>query len=302
MSSKTFSDEPAAQVGASPPDSPTRRESQNDQRSRLAAQIILVLLGWTWLFNILIKKQSPVAAFFKVFDTISDDFVMGSLLTVSAGVGIMLVFSITKWYSQIVANIASFKILEDLVHTDLRAGRLRLFMHKLLLVRDQPQPARCCPERFSSVLLAFAFIYLMSCVYVVIFSEALFFVAWSAGVDLPITAANMLFMPTLALAIPFSARVMAFLRYPFAQDYADFMPGAVFVYLLVTALGFLFGSETQQFFLERVYQDPELWNAYLLNDVFLAFIPVFFEAVFWISELNRRDSGEVQAPQESSAQ
>ena len=30
---------------------------------------------------------------------------------------------------------------------------------------------------------------------------------------------------------------MAYLRYPYTQDYADFMPGAVFVLLLVAALG-----------------------------------------------------------------
>ena len=41
---------------------------------------------------------------------------------------------------------------------------------------------------------------------------------------------------------------MAYLRYPYTQDYADFMPGAVFVLLLVAALGYMFQSDDQQFF------------------------------------------------------
>ncbi len=127
----------------------------------------------------------------------------------------------------------------------------------------------------------------MSWLYVVLFREALFFVSWSAGVDLPTNDQTLLLLPTIALAIPFSARVMAYLRYPYAQDYADFMPGAVFILLLVAALGALFGSDKQEFFLERVYAVNEYKLIFLKNGAFLAFIPVFFEGCFWIFELSR---------------
>lgn len=254
--------------------------------------IVMVVLAWTYGYNLFIKGQGALESFFQVMDTISDDFVMGSLLTIAAGVGIVAVFSFTKLYSQIIANIYSFRIIEDLVLSDLRRGNVRPFLRKLLTFRDQPLPDEMCPRRVSSLLFSLTFIYVMSWIYVVLFSEALFFVAWSAGVDLPITPQNMLFMPTLALAIPFSARVMAYLRYPYAQDYADFMPGAVFVYLLVTALGFLFESQTQHFFLVRVSADPVLLATYLRNDAFLAFIPVFFEAAFWLLALNSSAAGK----------
>ena len=127
----------------------------------------------------------------------------------------------------------------------------------------------------------------------ILFSEALFFVSWSAGVDLPIdNPQNLLLLPTLALAIPFSARVMAYLRYPYTQDYADFMPGAVFVLLLVTALGLIFGSDDQQFFLLRVWKNPEYMLDFLRNGAYLAFIPVFFEGAFWLLELSRGGGDE----------
>lgn len=276
-------------------DEPTdSSEKPADRGQRQTLVIVVVVLAWTYVYNLFVKRQGPVKSFFQMLDTISDDFVVGSLLTIAAGMGIVAVFSFTKLYSQIIANIHSFKIIEDLVYSDLRQGHVKRFLRKLLTFRDQPLPSEMCPRHVSSLLLSLTFIYVMSWIYVILFSEALFFVAWSAGVDLPITAHNMLFMPTLALAIPFSARVMAYLRYPYAQDYADFMPGAVFVYLLVTALGFLFESNTQNFFLVRVYADPVLWATYLRNDAFLAFIPVFFEAAFWLLALNSTRSANQQ--------
>ncbi|MEZ5978974.1 MAG: hypothetical protein R3F34_12225 [Planctomycetota bacterium] len=179
------------------------------------------------------------------------------------------------------------------MHGDLRRGRYRSFVTKVLNFQDLPEPSTVCPLRVSSLLMSFAFIYVMSWVYVVLFSEAIFFVSWSAGVDLPLDDPDkLLLLPTIALAIPFSARVMAYVRYRYAQDYADFMPGAVFVLLLVAALGALFGSTDQKFFLVRVWTNPEFRIAFLRNGVFLAFIPVFFEGAFWLFELSRGEPDE----------
>ena len=104
-----------------------------------------------------------------------------------------------------------------------------------------------------------------------------------------VDASKMVLLPTLALAIPFSARVMAYVRYPYAQDYADFMPGAVFVLLMVAALGTVFAPDQQKFFLEEVWIRQEYRLDFLRNGVFLAFIPVFFEGGFWLLELSREE-------------
>ena len=184
-------------------------------------------------------------------------------------------------------------MIEDLVYDEMRPGHFRAFWSKILHFEDLPDPPTACPVRVSSMLVAFSFIYVMSWIYVLLFCEALFFVSWSAGVDLPIdNPNNLLMLPTLSLAIPFSARVMAYLRYPYTQDYADFMPGAVFVLILVTALGTLFGSDDQQFFLLRVWNEPAYQLEFMRNGALLAFIPVFFEGAFWLIELSRRDDGD----------
>lgn len=241
-----------------------------------------MLIGWTFLYNLLAKDLSAGSAFLQILDTISDDLLIGSLLTVAVGVAILFVFTSTKLYTQIIANVHSFRILEDLIASTLARGRIREFLSKLIKFESLPKPATIYPDRPIFMLIAFSLIYAMSWLYVILFSEALFFVSWSAGVDLPVTHENLLLMPTLALAIPFSARVMAYVRYPYAQDYADFMPGALFVLLMVASLGFIFQSEDQQFFLLRVWDNPAHRVTFLRNGLFLAFIPVFSEALFWL--------------------
>ena len=264
----------------------TPEELERARKNRLRVAIIALILIWTFLYNFLIKGQSLAKSFFQIIDTISDDFVMGATLTIGVGLLIVALFSITKLYTQVISNVKSFRLLEDLIHDELLAKGPRAFFSKLMIFEDLPQPESSCSRRVSSLLVSFALIYLMSWVYVLLFSEALFFVSWSAGVDLDVDGKTLLLLPTLALAIPFSARVMAYLRYPYAQDYADFMPGAVFVLVLVSALGKLFGSDDQRFFLLRVWKGDYTLEL-LQNGVFLAFIPVFFEGTFWLLELSR---------------
>ena len=259
------------------------------QRTRLRVVIVAVLVCWTFFYNFLIKGQTPTTAFFQIIETISDDFIVGTLFTIVLGLGIVIVFSVTKLYTQIISNIYSFKILEDIFYEELSQGNVREFFRKLINFEEQPLPTSECPTRVPALLFMFGLIYIMSWVYIALFSEALFFISWSAGVDLPITPENLLLMPTLALAIPFSARVMAYLKYPYTQDYADFIPGAVFVLLIVAALGYMFQSEDQKFFLTQVYSDRSLLIPFIKNGAYLAFIPVFFESGYWLYKLGQYD-------------
>ncbi|MFT4975557.1 MAG: hypothetical protein ACI8S6_001444 [Myxococcota bacterium] len=264
---------------------PTDASRKNPPTAVIGQTIIAFLLGWAYLYNVVIKGQPLGVALFQILDTLTEDLVTGSFVTVIVGCGILFVFTATKLYTQIISNAYSFRTLEEMTFHHLAVGDVRRFLWRLLHFQDEPEPRTVYPHRGSSVLIAFSTLYMMSWVYLMLFSEALFFVSWSAGVDLPINEQNLQLMPTLALAIPFSARVMAYLRYPYTQDYADFMPGAVFVLLLVASLGYLFDSHDQQFFLERVLFDtthPEYRRIFLRNGLMLAFIPVFTEAIYWL--------------------
>lgn len=259
------------------------------RRNQLRISTIALILVWVFFYNFLIKEQPFWVAFFQILDTISDDFIMGAMFAIGVGLSIVIVFSFTKLYTQIIANIHSFRIIEDLFYGKLMRGEWGSFFYAILTLEDQPRPKMVCPKRVSSLALSFGFIYVMSWIYVVLFSEALFFVSWSAGVDLPINSETLYYLPMLGLAIPFSARVMAYFRYPYAQDYADFMPAAVFVLLLVFSLGSLHDSNDQKFFLLQIYESTSLMLSFLRNGAFLAFIPVFFEGAFWLFELSTKE-------------
>jgi hypothetical protein len=256
--------------------------SSKSSKNAVGQTIVFTMLAWAFLYNIVVKEQGVMQAFFEIIDTITEDLVMGSVITVSVGVGIVFVFTVTKLYTQIISRDVSFRILEEMFLTDFASGNYKRFMTRLLNFEEEPEPEDVHPLFPTSALIALSFLYFMSWIYVLLFSEALFFISWSAGVDLPINQENLKLLPTLSLAIPFSARVMAYFRYPYTQDYADFMPGAVFVLLLVGTLGYLFQSDDQQFFLVRVWVNPVLFHEFLRSGLTLAFVPVFSEALYWM--------------------
>lgn len=270
-------------------DNSAKNLSKQQLSRRLRITIIIIIMMWTLLYNIFIKNLDPITAFFHIFNTISDEFIMGSFLTISIGIGILLAFSLTKFYSQIISNIYSFRIIENILFSEFRVKNLHRFFSHVIKFQEQPTPDNPCPKKISFLLLSLAFLYAGSWVYLLIFSEALFFISWSAGVNLEFTSYNLLVLPTIALAIPFSARVMAYIQYPYVKDYADFMPGTVFVLLVVTSLGYLFESDDQKFFLIQIFSNFDYLFVFLKNGVFLAFIPVFFEAMFWFFRLETKD-------------
>ncbi len=266
------------------PSSDTQRKiNPKSNRTQIGQSIIFVLLAWAFIYNLVVKEQTLGIAFFEIIDTITEDLVMDSLITVLMGLVIVVVFTITKLYTQIISRTSSFRILEKIVMEDARSGRWPKFFRRLLNFEEEEEDVSdTVPHYLSTILISLSLLYVISWVYVLLFSEALFFVSWSAGVDLPISVDNVKLLPTLALAIPFSARVMAYVRYPYTQDYADFMPGAVFVLLLVFSLGTLFNSDDHQFFLVRVWQDQFLLREFLRSGLTLAFVPVFSEALYWM--------------------
>ena len=65
---------------------------------------MFLLLLRAFIFNIVVKEQSAIVAFFEVIDTITENLVMGSIVTVLMGLGIVTVFTITKLYTQIISK------------------------------------------------------------------------------------------------------------------------------------------------------------------------------------------------------
>ena len=124
--------------------------------------------------------------------------------------------------------------------------------------------------------------------YLVVFSECLYFAAWSAGVYLDLYPESMDIVPLFAVAVPFTARLMAYFKYPYADDYAAFIPGILFVVVLLLAFVDWMGGPFQ-YFIEDIYnrevegffaQGSLFWK-FLKDGCVIAFYPVFGEVVFY---------------------
>ncbi len=244
-------------------------------------------LGWLFVYNIVVHEMNPLLAFFKILDGINE-LVIGMLTVVAIGFGIVVVFTLTNLFTQTITNLYSMRMLEDLIRDDLFKGNFRSFIYKLVHFDQLPQPNTPFPRYVSSALLVFAYHYFISWFYLVVFSECLYFAAWSAGVYLEFYPETMNIIPMFAVAVPFTARLMAYLKYPYAQDYASFIPGILFVVVLLLAF-VVYMKGPFQFLLEDIYNQERagyfargaLFWKFLKDGVMIAFYPVFGEVVFF---------------------
>ena len=121
-----------------------------------------------------------------------------------------------------------------------------------------------------------------------LFSESLYFAAWSTGVYLDLYPESMNVIPMFAIAVPFTARLMAYFKYPYADDYAAFIPGILFVVVLL--LAFVAGMNGPfQFFIDDIskrqepgyFEQGALFWKFLRDGLLIAFYPVFGEVIFF---------------------
>jgi len=267
----------------------TRKELLQIQKSATATLkvSIAITLGWLFIYNLVAYEMSPLLAFFKILDGIND--VVVGMLTVSAiGLGIAFIFTVTNLFTQTMTNLYSMRMIEDLIREHLFKREYRTFFYKLVHFDELPKPESPFPRYISSGLMAFAYYYSVSWFYLVVFSECLYFAAWSAGVVLPFYPENMHIIPLFAIAVPFTARLMAYVKYPYAQDYASFIPGILFVVVLLLAFAGYMDADFQ-FLMEDIYKAEEIgyfargalfWK-FLKDGIMIAFYPVFGEVVFY---------------------
>ena len=257
-----------------------------------------VVLVWLYAYNLIVHKMNPVLGFFKILDGIND-LVIGMLTVVVIGLGIVIVFTLTNLFTQTITNLYSVRLLEDLIRGHLLKGEYKVFFVKLLNFNDLPKPASPFPRYVSSALVVFAYHYIVAWFYLVVFSECLWFAAWSAGVYLDLYPETMNIVPLFAIAVPFTARLMAYFNYPYADDYAGFIPGILFVVVLLLAFVAWMGGPFQ-YFMQDIYNRAEpgffdqgalLWK-FLKDGLIIAFYPVFGEVVFFYLQYQKLKKGE----------
>ena len=297
MSSET-SDTPSEAVGL-PAESPQEKRERILKSATAALMTSLsITVLWLYFYNLVVHKMNPVLAFFKILDGVND-LVIGMMAVVAIGLGIVVIFTLTTLFTQTITNLYSVRLLEDLLRDHLLKGEYRTFFSKLITFNDLPEPESPFPRHVSSAILVLSYHYVIAWFYVVVFSECLYFAAWSAGVYLDLYPESMNTIPLFAVAVPFTARLMAYFKYPYADDYAAFIPGILFVVVLLLAFVAAM-SGPFQFFIVDVANRAEsgffeqgalLWK-FLQDGLMIAFYPVFGEVVFFYLQYQRLRASE----------
>ncbi len=247
--------------------------------NRIGQATILFILLWTFLYNFIVKEQGIIGSFFTLIDTITEDIVMGSSVTLLCVGMILVVFVLTNLYAQILSHPTSFRMLERVVEEELSQGSFRRLLGRVVCF-DREEKGECVyPLRFSSVFISLSIIYGMSWIYLLVFSELLFLFV-QGGLNLAVS--NIQLLPVIAISVPLSVRLLAYLRYPYVQHCASFLPVACLLLLLVNFLIYLFDTDGQNFFLAPILSDIGLQKTYIHSGIMLAFTPVFLESVFWM--------------------
>ena len=247
--------------------------------NRIGQATILFILLWTFLYNLIVKEQGLIGSFFTLIDTITEDIVMGSSVTILSVGMIVLVFVLANVYAQILSHHTSFRMLERLVEEELYKGQYRRFFQRILCF-DREEPGECVyPLRFSSVFISLSIIYAMSWIYLLVFSELLYLFVQGG---LSVAVSNIQLLPVIAISVPLSVRLLAYLKYPYVQNCASLLPTACLLLLLVNFLIYLFNTDGQYFFLAPILSDIGLQKNYIHSGIMLAFSPVFLESIFWM--------------------
>lgn len=267
---------------------------------------------WLYVYNIIIHQMNPILAFFKILDGVND-LVVGMLTVVAIGLGIVFVFTLTNLFTQTITNLYSVRMLEDLIRDHLLKKEYRTFISKLINFGDLPIPESPFPRHVSSTLLVLSYHYVIAWFYLVVFTESLYFAAWSAGVYLDLYPETMNTIPMFAIAVPFTARLMAWFKYPYADDYASFIPGILFVVVLLLAFVAAMNGPFQFFVVDIAHRaeagyfdEGALFWKFMRDGLLIAFYPVFGEVIFFYLQAQRlkkeqeaEESAEIKASRAS---
>jgi len=274
----------------------------------LSTSLAITVL-WLYFYNLVVHHMNPVLAFFKILDGVSD-LVMGMLVVISIGLGIVTVFTLTNLFTQTITNLYSVRIMEDLIRDHLLNREFKVFFYKLIHFGDLPEPESPFPRHISSTVLVLSYHYVLAWFYLVVFTESLYFAAWSAGVYLDLYPESMNTIPMFAIAVPFTARLMAWFKYPYAEAYASFIPGILFVVVLLLAFVAAMNGPFQFFIVDisnraepGYFEQGALFWKFLRDGLLIAFYPVFGEVVFFYLQaqrLKREEQAAVDAEIEAS--
>lgn len=264
-------------------------KSSNTKGSLIGQTILLCLLVWTVLYNLIVKDHSPTEAVLRIVDTLTEDLVVTSFVSVALAVGVVLCFLLTNFYTQLLTELGSFRILEKVIVEETKSDNLTLLINRVFRFAEEPKPRFVFPIRMNSVLISSSLYYAMSLIFLVFISEGMYLIFVLVEPELPLTMQTVELIPRLALSVPLSIRFMAYLEYPYIKNFSSFLPFAMVVLLIIVSMNYVYSIEGNKMLVQHMFESQVFFRTYMRNVLLLAFIPVFSEAIFWMFRSYREE-------------
>ncbi len=246
-------------------------------KSKVLASAFGVIGIWILFYNIVVFKMGPLSAFFGILDTVNS-LLIDSFALVVLGCIIASLFVFVDICVQILSDPASFHKIDLLYKRFFAKGMHARFLSSLLVLR-RTKTKKDLPSSAGEAAASLALLYTLSFLFIFIFSEALFFLTRGSGFNVTVTPLTEILIPTIAIAIPLSARMLSVIGHPKAEEYSKLLPSSFFTVLLISLVAISSSINPYSFILETFKSGQG--SAFLSTAAYLAFIPVLIEAIRW---------------------
>ena len=277
------------------------------EKSLVVGQVVLgLLIVWSLLYNILIKKQQLFEAFFGIIDTLTEDLFMRAGFGLFTAISLLFAILLSRRYAQMLSLNHFFRQMEILFCPHLSEDILienpvsetqnptkkilqsvqnKSAENNILLrifdIESMPRPLCNYPLSGTNALVSLAVLYVFHVLFLVILSESIALLVRFNSTDVLINGDFVMNVAVMTLSLPLSIRILAALEYKGTRDVAQIIPFLSFICILFMTLPIAFDNMDASF-LESVYNQSAFWNIFVREILLLAFIPTFFEGILWM--------------------
>ena len=234
-----------------------------------AAQVIIVfLLGWIFAFNIFMKQQDLIDAFFQLINTVSEDLVMG------AGSGLIgvLIFGVCTVFGNVMVQFLSRRDFFGCLDAILMSGKgIGGCLSQLMHLEGADQNKQVVPSSAVGIVFSLSFSYACGLLSVAVLSQPF----WTHVSSADDVKGVVLF----ALVPMLTVRFLTLLGYRYGSRLANAIIFFVLILLLIDIAEVL---NLLSLGLSCYPSDIYLQKLYLHDMTLYAFLPVLLESLAWL--------------------
>jgi hypothetical protein len=279
------------------------------EKSLVVGQVVLgLLIIWSLLYNILIKKQHLFEAFFGIIDTLTEDLFMRAGMGLFAAIVIMIMAFFSERYAQMLSINYFFRQMEIIFAWEFEEEeptkslkenhsteenqmersnvqpQQKMMLLQVIEMEDMPVPLCNYPLSGKSALTSLATLYLFHACFLFILSEPIALLVRLNSADILINGDFVTNIAVMALSLPLSIRIMSAVGYKDTKQFANIIPFVSVLCILFICLPIAFDNMDASF-LESVYNQNAFWNIFIREILLLAFIPTFLEGILWMLQI-----------------